>query len=452
MGVLENRSLRIDTSSVAKRILFFFAVLVLTFPLIYRCYGIFRADRIVRTEQTFESFTRALEYDPQNGILWWQRGRTSQYSLQAANLSQAISDYRTALSLNPRIGQAWVDLADCYELLSQYDEAERALESACATRPFSPATRWQTGNYFLRRGHLPKMYENFRIVIEYDPEKLGIAMDLAFEVDPDNEQILHKLIPDALESNLQYLEFLVIHHELDLARKTWERCIRNTIPPDGAFEISAVFRYIDGLLAQARILDALQVWSEALQKSGTGIRDPRLSENPTDSGRTNLIWNGSFENEVMRGGLGWRYSETPDYGLWIERENCRQGMQCLRLTFNNSDVYFAHLSQIVPLPEPGNYTLEFHVRSEGLTTDQRPYLSIQAFPETEGFLLRTPMVPPSTPWTRVTLPFKVEPDCRAVQMTLRRNVSTRIDNRLEGSLWLDGVMIYRSTEASLKQD
>lgn len=452
MRNLEDRTFNIDTSSRAKRILFSVVVLVLTVPLIYCCYRVFRADRIVRADKTFDGFTRALEYDPLNGTLWWQRGRVSQYSLQSTNIPQAIRDYNTALSLNPRISQAWVDLSDCYEQLDQHDEAEQALENARVTRPYSPVIRWQTGNYYLRRGDLPKMYENFRLAIEYDPEKLGIAMDLAWKADPDPARIFHELIPDALEPNLRYLDFLVSKDELDLARMTWERCLLNTIPPDFEFEVSAVFRYIDGLLEKARVPDALQVWAEALQKAGTDMRDSRLTGIHTKTGRTNLIWNGSFEDDLLQGGFDWRFTETKDYRFQIDLDNCRVGTRCLHLTFDNSNSSFAHLSQIVPIPEPGSYTLEFSIRSERLTADQMPYFTIQEFPEARDTTQRTPSVLPSTTWQEETVPFSVGPNCHAVLITLRRNPSPNINDHLKGLLWLDGIAIYRSSGALSKEE
>jgi hypothetical protein len=434
-----------DTGSLAWRIAFSIVVVLLAAPAIYRSYGIFRADRIIRSEQTVESFSRALQYDPANAELWWKRGRLRHYSVQAIDIDQAASDYQRALSLNPRLGQAWVDLADCYERMGKFGEAESALEKAFATRTYSPLIRWQAGNYFLRRGNLPRMYECFKIASQYDIEKLGIAIDLSWKIDSDHEGILQKLIPDSLPSNMLYLDFLAGRDELDLAGKVWRRCLENDIPNGFEFKPPSAFGYINRLLSRNRISEASQVWNDVLWKAGTGLSDTRMKEGAPSGQKSeaqNLVWNGSFENELLRGGFDWRYPEIPEVQFQIDIGNRMDGLKSLRVTFAGANVSSGYLYQIVPIPKPGPYRLDFYLRTEGLTTDQTPYISIKGFPDADGAAGRSSLFPSTTPWSKISVPFLPKEGCRAIQLSLERSVSSKFDNKIKGSLWLDGVTIF----------
>lgn len=434
-----------DIKALAWRIVISAVVVLLAAPAIYRSYGIFRADRIIRSEQTVESFSRAIKYDPSNAELWWKRGRLRHYSVQAIDIDQAASDYQHALSLNPRISQAWVDLADCYERKGKFGEAEAALEKAFATRTYSPLIRWQAGNYFLRRGNLPKMYECFKIASQYDSQKLGIAIDLAWKIDSDHAGILQNLIPDNLPSNMLYLNFLSGLDELDLAASAWRRCLENDIPNDFEFKPSSAFFYIDRLLSRNRISEALRVWNNVLPKVGTGLADARMKEGAPGGQKTeaqNLVWNGSFENEMLRGGFDWRYPEIPEVQFQIDINNRMDGLKSLRVTFAGANVSSGYLNQIVPIPKPGSYRLDFCLRTDELTTDQTPYVSIRGFPNANGAAGRSSLFPATTPWSKVSVQFLAKEGCKAVQLSLERNSSSKFDNKIKGSLWLDGVTVY----------
>ncbi len=440
MFAIEGHSLVIRLRSLLVKLVFTALVLAVAAPLIHRAWCIFMADRIVRSEQTVESYTRALKYNPSDATLWWHRGRLEYNSVTGPDMTRAMSDYKQALSLNPRLGQAWADLAACYEQSGDAVNAEAALEKACATRPYSPGIRWQTGNFHLRRGNFEKMYPSFRLACEYDVEKLPIALDLAWKADSNHARILKELVPDRMRDNLRYLEFLLTRDELGLAREAWTRSLSDEIPADNPFKPAVSFRFIDRLLALGGTREAMQVWDEALLKAGTSLRETRNSQAPV-----NLVWNGSFENEILRGGFDWRYSETPEFRLQIDLQERLDGLKSLRIVFGDTNIAFYHLSQIVPVPRPGDYTIEFYLKTDGLTTDQTPYLGIAEYPETGKALLRTSMFPETTPWRRMTASFTVGEDCSAILLGLHRNRSLKLGNALKGTLWLDNIKIYRST-------
>jgi tetratricopeptide (TPR) repeat protein len=417
--------------SLLLRALLSIVIALLASIAIYRGYGIYRADRIVRSGQTVENYNLALKYDPGNPTLWWNRGRLWHYSVQQLDLAKAAADYQRALDLNPRLSQAWVDRSDCLERMGRYREAETALENAFAAHRYSPLIRWQAGNFFLRRGNLPKMYECFRIASQYEADKLAIAIDTAWKIDDDHAGILEKLVPDDINSNLSYLGFLVGLDELNLAAPAWRRCRNNTLPDEFEFKPSLIFPYIDRLLAHSRAAEAKQVWEEAIRKSGFA----------GESKSGNLIWNGSFENEILRGGFDWRYPETTEVRFRVESGNRMDKLRSLHITFIEANISAGFLNQIVQIPKPGKYILDFYVRTDGLTTDQLPYAAIQGFPDAAGTSARSACFPATEGWSKVSIPFTVAENCHAIDLALRRDRSSRFDCQIKGSLWLDGFVI-----------
>jgi tetratricopeptide (TPR) repeat protein len=444
MPIIANKrsGVSINTKSLAARIIFSLLIALLAIPAIYQSYKILRADRIALSGETVSNYTRALQYDPSNAQLWWKRGRLRHYSVGKVELDLALQDYQTALNLNPRIGQAWVDLADVYERIGRTSEAEAALEKAFEVHAYSPLIRWQAGNFFLRRGNLPKMYECFKIACQFDITKMGLATELAWKIDPNHMQILQKLVPDTLPANMDYLNSLVGKDELDLANPVWQRCLKNEIPPDYELKPSSAFSYVNHLLAKNRVNEALRVWDEILRKAGSGMSDNRWKG--ADASQ-NLVWNGSFENEVLRGGLDWIYQDVPELKFQIDVENRMDGLKSLRVDFGNANISAGNLYQIVPIMSPGGYVLDFHIQTKELTTDQMPYLSIKGYPDPGCASAQSGFFPSTTSWIKLSFPFTVKVGCKAVRLSLMRNRSTKFDNRINGSLWLDEIAI-RSQE------
>lgn len=422
------------------RTLLFLSVLLTASSLAFYSRDVFLSDRIMRSGQTVEEFSRALQYAPDNADLWWRRGRLYHYSIERADLAKAVSDYRRALELNPWQAVVWMDLAAALEQTERHEQAEKAVERALEMQPYSPLLRWQAGNFFLRRGNLSGMYDCFATACRYDPSKLGIAIETAWKIDPDKDRILYTLVPDDLRSNLRYLDFLVVRNELDLAQAAWQRCMQNPLPENFRLEPSMLFPFIDRLLSAGRTAEAVKTWEDILSRSQHGLSDARYPEwakVPNVEKTSNPVWNASFENEILGGGFDWRYPETPEIRFRADARNRLKGLKSLEVTFEGANVASGYLNQIIPIPAPGMYVLAFYFKTEGLTTDQLPYLSVAGFPETSGAYARSECFPPTADWTRFSVSFEVAEGCEAVRLTLGRNRSSRLNNGIRGVLWLD---------------
>ncbi len=438
-------SLHINTHTLLRKIAFSCAVILLCASALYWIYGPLHADLLVAREKTFESFTRAIDSDGNNSEYWWIRGRLRHYGFEQNNLPAAIRDYRRALSLNPRLGQAWVDLASCLEQEGDHRGAEESLKNALKVWTYSPIVHWQAGNYYLTHGNPEKMYRHFRTAIDYDAGKLDIALQVAWRADPDPAKILLRLVPDKMEANRKALGFFVARGEMDHAGIAWSRLMRNQIPEDSQMHLSAVFPYIDALLSKSRIQDAYRVWLEARKKfvfhletarAGTQLSTPFKAPSAT-----NLVWNGSFEEDISDGGFDWRRQRSDGADLQFDHTVRYSGRRSLRITFQGANIQFSHLSQIIPLPAPGEYRLQYYLRTENLTTDQKPYFTVESLPASSETVLSTEAFPGTSEWRKYSVVFKAHTGVNAVKLSLRRSLSKKFDSRIQGSLWLDDVAV-----------
>ena len=422
-----------------RRLFFSSIIITLILPVLTGSYRVFRADRILMNGKGLHDYDRAIHLDPSNANHWWNRGRLYHYSVDAIDLARATQEYRKALALNPRLGHAWADLAQCYEQRGMIEQAEQSLQQALRTRTYSPLTRWQAGNFYLRRGNLEAMYQNFRVVCDRDPDKLGIVVRVAWKAESDRSRILKRLVPDSLEANLLYLDFLLGEESFELARQVWQRSLANEVPRGFRYGLTQSFPYVQRLLDRGDAAGAVQVWEETARKAGMDIDNQTRRDGPL-----NLVWNSSFEREVVHGGFDWRFPADPaDVRFQLDVSRQTEGARSLRITFKGTNIRFSHLQKTVPVLEQGRYQLQYSLRTQDLGSDEQPYFQIECFPRSSGARLSRKQFPRSSEWTRHTEEFSVEEGCQTVRLILCRDPSTQFTNELRGSLWLDQVTIHK---------
>jgi hypothetical protein len=130
------------------------------------------------------------------------------------------------------------------------------------------------------------------------------------------------------------------------------------------FELSQAFPYLDAL-----IHEGVTAWQ------GLGIRWPTTF--PRTPGRSlsdhNLVTNGSFEFEIVNGGLDWRI--IPVKGVVVSTDNRTffDGVRSLRIEFGGKDF---HVFQYIPVKPKTLYRFTGYMRVQRVTTDSGPRFQI----------------------------------------------------------------------------
>src|SRR5208282_5342384 len=114
----------------------------------------------------FPNLQRAIRLERTNAEYRELLGRALE--LSGANLDDAISNYRTAVRLNPYSSRSWLDLAGGYQVAGRTSEQAESVEHVEAD-PNTPHVAWDAALLFLVQGDREKALHDFGIVLTTDP-------------------------------------------------------------------------------------------------------------------------------------------------------------------------------------------------------------------------------------------------------------------------------------------
>ena len=261
---------------------------------------------------------RATRLEPSNAEYRALLGRN--LALSTASLDEAISDYRTAVHLNPYESRYWLDLASVYQVAGRVDEQTQSVERAVEADPTTPNVAWEAANTFLVQGNPGKALPYFRIVLANDPDAVDYALRICWRATGDANQIFDQALPRRADLYLSFLRLLVSKEEVVAAENAWDHLIglQQTFPPKLAFP------YFRLLLAKQEVAAAKTAWQQLAQV------DEEIQ--PYLPARENLIVNGGFEETLLNGGFDWWYESNPHAALAIDTDQFYGGT---RVSFRN---------------------------------------------------------------------------------------------------------------------
>src|SRR6202158_203722 len=145
--------------------------------------------------QTIEGIEHATHLEPDDARNWYLLGRYWQYNLEHADGPRAIRAYLSALSLNPRSAEIWLDLATAYELEGNLTAARDAFLHAKRAYPLSPDVSSRYGNFLLRQRELEPAFAEMRHAVEADPKRGAEAFSRSLRVEPKIDRIPDRILP-----------------------------------------------------------------------------------------------------------------------------------------------------------------------------------------------------------------------------------------------------------------
>ena len=80
-------------------------------------------------------------------------------------------------------------------------------------------------------------------------------------------------------------------------------------------------------------------------------------------------------------------------------------------------------------------------KSENLTTNNGIFLSLSDFKNAAGTAKQTSPQSGSVPWTEERLQIHTGPQTRVLLFSVRRQLSTKLDNLLRGEVWIDAISL-----------
>ena len=211
-----------------------------------------------------------------------------------------------------------------------------------------------------------------------------------------------------------YLTWLMRWGMTDNSLVVWQKICENEKP---AAEIGLQFAHF--LLGKKRVAESMSVWQEYLSLDG--------------------ITNAGFENEITQRGFDWRHWGDKDGNWTIERvsQGAHGGKYALRVAFaGRQNISFQNIYQIVPVTPLKRLRLSYAWKSDGITTDQGPFIEIVGYDQT-GLSQSGPTITGTHKWREQAIEFEVPAGCRAAVVRVRRRSSHRFDSKIKGSFWRD---------------
>ncbi len=383
--------MQIELQSHLREFSFGFLCLVLAglyLQLILRPY---RASRLAAIPD-LSNLQEAIGLEPSNAEYRELLGRN--LALSGASLDEAISNYRTAVRLNPYESRYWLDLAGAYQVAGRIDEQAQSVEQAAEVDPTTPNVAWEAANFFLVQRNLGKALHYFHLVLANDPDAVDSALQLCWRASGDANQILDQALPRRPDLYVSFLRLLVSKQEVAAAENTWDRLIGL----QQRFPTELAFPYFRLLIDKQEVAAAKTAWQQLAKVDGT--LQPYLP-----SGE-NLIVNGGFEENLLNGGFDWWYESNPHAAL-------------------------------APVKPETDYEFSAESKSEDIESASGPRFVITDAYTNSSYVL-TDDVLGTNPWRSQQARFHTGPNTNLVLLKIIRQPA---DPLIRGKLWIDNLRL-----------
>lgn len=377
-----------------------------------------------------EGLRQAVAWDPGNAMYYAALARVRQGALAGAEPAEIVQLYEKAAALSPGEARYWAELGGAYELAGRPEDAMRAYERARPLFPHSPEINWHLGNFYLRQGKVNGALDAFQKVLVGNRSLRRPTFDLVWRAGIETDLIFQRLMPPDAEAYLHLLNYLSEKQQMDAAAEAWRRLEAF----DRSFDPRAVFFYLDALIRTQRVEELAAAWS------GLSQRNPTLL--PSTSAESSLVTNSSFESEILNGGLDWRVRSLEGVVVSVDTSTFFDGARSLEVRFyGQQNLDYHHIFQYVLVKPNTLYRFLGYLRAQDITTDSGPRFQVYDAYEPSRLNLSTESLTGTSSWSPQQLQFQTGPDTRLLVIRVVRLPSSRLDNQIAGTFWIDRVSL-----------
>jgi hypothetical protein len=304
------------------------------------------------------------------------------------------------------------------------------LDTALRLDPHNVRLRWEAALLTLRWGERDSALEHLRYVLAADPGQADAAFQLAVAI-LDPEVAPASLLPSEPEPLVAIIRMAMRDGDLLLAKAAWERLseLPTALLP-GIQQEYLQRDYLEFLLQEGDAVGARQLWTRIVPAS-------------IASHAANLVWNGGFERERLRGwGFDWQVRQAWGVEVSLDRFAAAGGRQSLRLSFNSFPTLdFYGVYQRVAV-EPGSaYHLRTMAKAVDFTTQSGLKLQVVT-QDGEQVLGETAAISGTTAdWVLLEGHVQVPADITLVVLRVRREPAPGPEGNLGGKVWLDDIAL-----------
>ena len=369
------------------------------------------------------NLNKAIRLEPSNAEYRELLGRN--LALSGASLDEAISDYWTAIHLDPYEARYWLDLAGAYQVAGRINEQGESVEHAVEADPTTPHVAWEAANFFLIQGDTERALRYFRVVLANDPEAVDSALLLCWRATRDANQILDRALPRRPDLYLSFLRLLVYKQEVAAAEIVWN----HLIALNQEFPTKLALPYFRLLIAKQEVAAAQTAWQQL-----AGVNPSLQAYLPS---RENLIVNGGFEENVLNGGFDWWYESNVHAALAIDTSEFYNGTRSLSVTFDGLNPADAGILQFVVVKPNTGYEFSAQSRTEDIESASGPRFAIVDAYTSASYVLTDDLLG-TNPWRVQHAQFQTGQNTNLVLLKIVRQPGVPL---IRGKLWIDDLKL-----------
>jgi hypothetical protein len=373
---------------------------------------------IFASRSDLRSLQRAVWLSPGNAEY---RNRVGRYdAFVIADPQAALASFEAAVQLNPHDAGYWLDLASARQVAGNSTGQREAIENALRAEPTAPRVAWEAGNFFLIDGETTRALNEFRVVIENDPELAATALRNCWRAQPDVDALLREAIPPQADSLIRFLGLLMSRQETDGTVKVWDRLLALR----EKFDTRYLFQYVLYLVGARHPDAAMNAWEDSSRL--LGLADYL----PTDD---NLVVNPDFSLDILNGGFDWTYVSRNGVELTLDPSDFRQGHRSLLLTFQGPGVQDAGIQQLIPVRGGSAYDFTAYYKATSFEGAGGPQIVVRDAYSGTPLFVSDPLTDADF-WKEVHSSITVPETTTLLTLRIERFPA---GSPLRGKLWLD---------------
>jgi hypothetical protein len=377
-----------------------------------------------------EAIQTAMKWDPANPRYYDALGTLMHLYADRSNSDDIVRLYERATQLSLYDAHFWADLGAGYDWAGRTNDALGALRRARQLFPNSPEINWRLANFYMRVSKIPDGLRTLRIVLEVNGVTPRDVFVLATTATRDDKAILDEMLPPRAPILFGYLNFRIAMGNVVAAEQVWAHILQL----DLQFDLRDAFPYLDALIQSRELGQLMETWS-ALAKRFPSQMEPLTS-------RSDLVTNGSFEHEILNGGLDWRVMPAEGAIVSLDSLDAFEGARALQIKFDGvSNLDYGHVFQYVPVQPNTRYRFSGHMRVQGITTESGPRFQICDAYNMSDLFVSTENLVGTSAWSEKKAEFKTKADTRMLLIRVARPLSSKFDNQIAGTVWIDDVSL-----------
>jgi tetratricopeptide (TPR) repeat protein len=376
-----------------------------------------------------DSIETAINWDSANPQYYDALGTLRHFYGITGSLEESVQLYESATRLSPYDAHFWSDLGAAYDWAGRTNDALNAFKRALQLFPNSPEINWRFANFAIRARKPSEALRSLQVVLAGDSALQRDVFRLAAGATRDNRAILEILPPNA-SVYFNYLNFEMDAGSAVAAEQGWLRLLELKLP----FELPQAFPYLDALIQHREPDRLVAAWSAL-----AGRFPAQIGPIVTSS---NLVANGSFEHDILNGGLDWRVVPVEGVVVSLDSRDAFDGARALRIEFNGKgNLDYGHVFQYVAVQPNTRYRFSGAIRVKGVTTDSGPRFQVFDAFDTGKLLQSTDSMVGTSGWSPQQLELNTKSDTHLLVVRVARAPSEKLDNQIGGTAWIDRVTL-----------